>query len=170
MKHLSYFVISCVWISCVYAQALEHQNVDAQGVALSGYDPVSYFVGEAPVKGLSTLSVTWKGATYYFASKANKAKFEAAPKDFLPQYGGWCAYAIGAAGKKYGVHPESYVVKEGKLYLFYKKGDYDASENWAKEEDKLLPQADKAWRTITDTKDSAPSDKAAQQKKGQSEK
>jgi hypothetical protein len=38
---------------------------------------------------------TWKGATWRFASQANLDAFMKAPEMFAPQYGGYCAFAVG---------------------------------------------------------------------------
>lgn len=54
-------------------------NVDAKGVALKGYDPVSYFSGSKPIHGKAKITAQHDGATYYFASVANRNKFKAAP-------------------------------------------------------------------------------------------
>jgi YHS domain-containing protein len=64
------------------------------GLAIKGYDPVSYFITGKPMPGLAQFSTTYKGATYRYASAENRNRFLAAPEQFLPQYGGYCAYAI----------------------------------------------------------------------------
>ena len=64
------------------------------GLAVKGYDPVSYFTTGKPTPGLAQFSTTYKGATYRYASAENRNRFLAAPEQFLPQYGGYCAYAI----------------------------------------------------------------------------
>jgi hypothetical protein len=43
-------------------------NADRDGLGLKGYDPVSYFTGDAPAKGKATFSATHDGVTYRFAS------------------------------------------------------------------------------------------------------
>jgi YHS domain-containing protein len=64
------------------------------GVAIKGYDPVSYFEGGKPQLGLPNFSITYKGAVYRFASAEHRDRFIAMPEKFAPQYGGYCAYAI----------------------------------------------------------------------------
>src|SRR5262245_22512346 len=64
-----------------------------QPAALGGYDPVSYFSGN-PQKGEAANKAAYKGATYYFASAENAAKFKANPAAYAPQYGGYCAWAV----------------------------------------------------------------------------
>ena len=41
------------------------------------------------------------------------------PTNFEPEYGGWCAYAMGDSGEKVTINPETFKIINGKLYLFY---------------------------------------------------
>ena len=95
----------------------ESLNLNESGIALEGYDPVSYF-SEQPVPGNPAIAFTYRGAIYYFASEANKSHFKADPEKYLPQYGGFCATAV-SEGKTFGIDPANYNVTDGKLYLFY---------------------------------------------------
>jgi YHS domain-containing protein len=62
-------------------------------IAVSGYDPLSYFQGDGvPVPGLSVHQVTHNGAVYHFATAANAEAFRADPDLYAPQYGGHCAW------------------------------------------------------------------------------
>src|SRR5215467_4398219 len=72
-------------------------NLD-NGVAISGYDPVSYFSQGKPVKGNKMFAVSANGVTYYFSSEADRELFNKNPSQYEPQYGGWCAYAMGKEG------------------------------------------------------------------------
>lgn len=38
---------------------------------------------------------------------------------YLPQYDGYCAFAVAKMNKKVAVNPETFRVDDGKLYLFY---------------------------------------------------
>ena len=115
------------------------------GLGAHGYDLVSYFSGEKPVKGSRQWSSRYKGLVFYFASLANKEAFEKAPESYLPQYGGWCAYAMGVDGSLVDVDPEAYKVHQGKLYLFYRTILNNTLKKWNAREAELLPQADKNW-------------------------
>jgi hypothetical protein len=85
---------------------------------------------------------------YYFVNEANKLKFDANPKKFLPEFGGWCAYAIGTHSKKVKIDPESYTIEEGKLYLFYKGAFNDTREKWLDNHEALKPKAHSNWKKI----------------------
>jgi YHS domain-containing protein len=69
-------------------------NVDQNGVALQGYDPIAYFTDGQPVKGAKELFANYSGATYYFASVEHKAQFEKEPGKYAPLFGGYCAFAV----------------------------------------------------------------------------
>ncbi|MFO6447193.1 YHS domain-containing (seleno)protein [Erythrobacter sp. NE805] len=88
-------------------------------IAVSGYDPVSYFRGTGrPVRGSGKHKIVWKGAEWHFASAENAAAFKANPAAFAPQYGGHCAWAI-AQGYLAPGDPTAYDIVDGKLYLNY---------------------------------------------------
>ena len=69
-------------------------NVDSKGVILKGYDAVAFFKQGKPVKGNPGIESTYQGATYLFASTADKADFDKDPAKYAPQYGGFCAYGV----------------------------------------------------------------------------
>ncbi|ELR69973.1 YHS domain protein [Fulvivirga imtechensis AK7] len=120
-----------------------------KGIAIEGYDPVSYFSGK-PRQGDEKLSYTHKGVTYLFSNAANRQKFISSPDGYEPQYGGWCAYAIGESGKKIKIDPLTYKIADGKLYLFYNFNGYNTLENWNKNEKPLKTAADKNWQSIVE--------------------
>lgn len=116
-------------------------NVDKAGVALRGYDPVSYFSGSAPKKGKASISVQHGGATYYFASTGNRDKFNSSPAKYAPQYGGFCAMGV-ALGKKLDVDPHAYRVVGDKLYLNVNK---DVQKRWLDDVPGNIATAEKSW-------------------------
>lgn len=88
------------------------------GLAIGGYDPVAYFTQGKPVKGKSAHKVMWKGAFWTFASAAHREAFEADPRRYAPQFGGYCAYAV-SRGYTAKTDPKAWKVHEGRLYLNY---------------------------------------------------
>ena len=97
-------------------------------LALSGYDAVSYFAGDAPVEGSAAHTVRYQGYDYQFASAENASKFTADPAKFAPQYGGYCAWAIGANDALAPGDPQVYKIVDGKLYLNFNDA---VSKKWA---------------------------------------
>lgn len=118
------------------------------GLAIAGYDAVAYFTQQKAVKGKKEYSYNYDGVTYHFASAANKDAFVKNPSSYEPQYGGWCAYAMGATGEKVEVDPETFKVVDNKLYLFYNSFFNNTLPKWNKEEKDLKQKADKNWKTI----------------------
>ena len=83
--------LACTWIFVLLACSAQIApvNVDANGVALKGYDPVAYFTLGHPVKGQEEFKHEWQGATWFFSSQEHLAMFKKEPEKFAPQYGGY---------------------------------------------------------------------------------
>lgn len=129
------------------AMRSKHFNL-TKGVAISGYDPVAYFTQGKAVEGSSKIVFQYQGITYQFASDANKELFKKSPSAYEPQYGGWCAYAMGNTGEKVEVDPGTFKIINGKLYLFYNKFFNNTLKSWNKDEVNLRSKADKNWSNI----------------------
>lgn len=119
-----------------------------KGLAIQGYDPVAYFTNNKAIKGKKELAANFEGVIYYFSSAANKDAFVKNPRKYEPQYGGWCAYAMGATGEKVEIDPETFKILDGKLYLFYHTWSNNTLPKWNKDEVKLKANADKVWMKI----------------------
>jgi YHS domain-containing protein len=102
-------------------QERELVNVDSRGVALQGYDPVSFFSAGAPAKGRAELSARHGRATYHFSTEANRAAFEADPTRYAPQFGGFCAWAV-SRGYTAKVEIDTWQIVDGRLILNYNSG------------------------------------------------
>ena len=120
-------------------------NVPENHLAIQGYDPVAYFLNGKPVKGKPSISYVYEGILYRFSTPANLELFKTHPNQYEPQYGGWCAYAMGSNGEKVEVDPETYKITNGKLYLFYNSFFNNTLKSWNKDEQKLNKQADVNW-------------------------
>ncbi|WP_407527076.1 YHS domain-containing (seleno)protein [Lacibacter sp. MH-610] len=147
MKQL--FVISLLLVSG-FAFAQDQQRVQQfnleKGVAVKGYDPVAYFTQNKAVKGKAQFAVIHLGVKYYFSSNDNKEEFKKNPAKYEPQYGGWCAYAMGETGEKVDFDPETFKILNGKLYLFYNKFFNNTLPKWNKDEANLKTKADVNWK------------------------
>ena len=112
-------------------------------LAIEGYDPVSYFSGQ-PTKGDAKYSHTHKGVEYRFASAANLARFKANPDAYLPQYGGYCAWAV-SRGYTAKSDPTAWKLVGGKLYLNY---DAKVQQRWSADIPGNIAKADKNWPQV----------------------
>ena len=121
-------------------------NVDGNGVILKGCDTVAYFEQRKPIQGDSALKSSYRGATYLFASAADKADFDKEPAKYAPQYGGFCAYGVvkGALDDFEGLG--DFVIYKGKLYLC---GNQSALEIFTSNIDSNIEKADTNWRRLT---------------------
>ena len=88
----------------------------ADGIAIKGYDPVAYFTAGKPVAGVDAYSYSWQGVTYRFASAENLERFKTSPERYLPQYGGYCAFAM-SLNRIADIDPKRWAIVDGKLYL-----------------------------------------------------
>lgn len=123
------------------ALAKELNNVDGNGVALQGYDPVAFFTDGRPVRGDQQFQTQYHGATYYFASAEHKATFEKEPAKYEPQFGGFCAYGAGR-GKTVPIKIEAWQIVNGRLLMQY---DLDVKGKFNSDPQGNLSKADKNW-------------------------
>jgi len=141
-------LIACLMLSfSAFAQtAIRTKAFNLEkGLAIKGYDPVAYFTQQKAVKGKKEIAVYAEGVTYHFSSQANKELFLKDYTKYEPQYGGWCAYAMGDSGEKVEVDPETFKILNGKLYLFYHSWINNTLTKWNRDETNLKAKADKNW-------------------------
>ena len=112
--------------------------------AIGGYDPVAYFTDGKPVAGKPEFTHEWNGATWRFASAANRAAFALEPERYAPQFGGYCAYAVGNAYTAKS-DPLAWHVEDGKLYLNFSA---EVREIWLKDKARLIPAAVANWPKV----------------------
>jgi len=139
------FIISLFLVitTAVYSQKTTYNIQD--GAVAAGYDVVAYFHHKA-INGNKKFTTTYQGVTFRFSSKENLETFKKSPKKYIPQYGGYCAYAMGKNGEKVNINPKTFEIRDGKLYLFYNAWLTNTLELWLKEGPKeLQKRADKFW-------------------------
>jgi len=105
--------------------------------AIDGYDPVAYFTQNGPVKGQPDITYHWNGASWHFASAANRDLFQQSPEKYAPQFGGWCAYGW-AKGYPAKIEPGAWSIVDGKLYLNY---DLGVQKMWLKKQAEYIQKA-----------------------------
>ncbi len=140
-------VIPALLLAALIRPAMAFEEINKSflgGVALEGYDAVSYFTEARAVKGSKTHAYDWKGARWLFSSEANRLRFAASPEDFAPQYGGHCSNQM-SLGNLSDIDPNVWRMIDGKLYLF---GHEAGRVRWAEKTRTRVEEADAHWRTL----------------------
>ena len=123
------------------------KKIHKNNVILKGYDPVAYFKQGKAVRGNPSITSTYKGATYFFASREDKADFDKSPVKFEPQYGGFCANSM-AKGERHDVDPKVFRVYKEKLYVCSSPA---ALKEFSTNLDTNISKADQNWLKIGPT-------------------
>lgn len=130
---------------------IKEWDLSKKGLAISGYDPVAYFPegGGKAVKGKDSLSFNYEGVTYLFSSESNRKRFEANPARYEPAHGCWCSWAM-KDGEKTEPDPATFIVRDDRLFLFYKGVFGDTKKQWEQQPHAAQAQkADAAWKKIS---------------------
>lgn len=130
-------------VSVVPAHAAKMNLLD--GVAIQGYDPVAYVTQSAAVEGDAGITADYNGATYQFASAANRDAFAADPARYAPQYGGFCAFAV-SKGYTAPIDPQAFTVVDNKLYLNYSPS---VRSLWSKDIPGNIVKGDSNWPKLS---------------------
>jgi YHS domain-containing protein len=130
--------------SLTAALAAQRVNVDRGGLAVDGYDVVAYFVDGRPVPGAAAFEAVHDGVRYRFASAANRDRFRQEPQRFVPQYGGFCAYAV-SRGYTADVDPRAWKIVDGRLFLNYNRG---AQQKWEEDVAGNIRKGDANWPSL----------------------
>lgn len=123
------------------AQPQQLVNIDKDGVALQGYDPVAFFNSHAPTKGKKELESRYSGAKYLFANKHNLMIFQKNPERFAPAFGGYCAYGV-LKGKLAEIDVKIFEIIDGRLVLQHSDG---IREQFNQNQTENLLMADEQW-------------------------
>src|SRR5687768_11803350 len=98
MDYFRPLALACLLLFSAITSAQTAINVSKDGFAIGGYDTVAYFTQKAALKGDPQFSHDWAGAKWVFSSATHHDLFIASPAKYAPQFGGHCAYAVGARG------------------------------------------------------------------------
>jgi YHS domain-containing protein len=113
-------------------------------LGLHGFDSVVLSTTGAVARGSAVYGIEHDGAVYYFASQLSAKIFATDPESYLPQYGGFCAYAV-AFGRKFDGDPRFADIVDGKLYLFV---NGEIFEKYLANKEQILADAKKNWPSI----------------------
>jgi YHS domain-containing protein len=127
-----------------------HVVDDVSSVMLKGHDVVSYFTQGKHAMGSAQFASVHEGVTFRFASSEHKALFDKEPAKYIPQYGGYCANGI-VYGIPWGGDADTWMIREGKLYIFGGQGSKDGFEV---DTPANLALAEKYWKEEVNTSNS----------------
>ncbi len=122
-------------------------TLTGNSLGMHGIDPVSMFESSAPANGDAVYTSAYDGVDYYFVSAEAKARFDAAPEAFLPQFGGFCAFGV-YVGKKLDGDVRYADIVDGKLYLFVNAAIF---EKYLEDKETVITGAFENWPGIRST-------------------
>ena len=114
------------------------------GLAINGFDPVTYFTDATPRPGRPDMEYRRNGVIWRFRNEGNRAAFADDPNVYAPQFGGYDPVAI-ARGTSVPGHPLFWLVTAQRLYLFYSK---EARDEFAAQPQNVLVQAQRRWPEV----------------------
>ena len=121
-------------------------DLDGNGIALKGHDPVAYFAGGKPARGQATYSASVDGATYRFVSAENRSRFISDPERYTPAYGGFCALGV-SRNKKVNGDPSAWEIVGDRLYI---NSSPKSLAIWSEDIPGNIEKADAVWPVIKD--------------------
>lgn len=130
MLTIAGLALAAAFVGVPFPVAAETSRADVvvdplSGIAIDGYDAVSYFSDGEPLAGRSDYEFYWHGVPWYFASAANRDVFMRAPEIYAPQHGGHCQMSL-ARGYLSDGKPRIFAIYGAKLYLFYSVDNREA--------------------------------------------
>ena len=144
----------------MHAEIMMKFDKNMDGIAINGYDPVSYFTDSNPETGMSGYSYEWMGAKWQFTSEEHLKMFKENPTKYVPQFGGYCSYAV-SLNKLVPADPDFWTIENGKLYLNF---NGDAQRLFRKDLSGNINTAEKNWKSLNMTDDKMMKDKTDMKK------
>lgn len=117
------------------------------GLAIGGYDPVSYFVSRTARRGRERHELVQDGSAWRFVNSGNQAAFAAAPEVYSPRYQGYDPVAVSRGSLSQG-EPLIWTLHKGALYLFQNPVNRLI---WLESPDSVRDEADRAWPRLSRT-------------------
>jgi hypothetical protein len=131
-------------VAAAHAADKPQVNIDRKRVAVDGTDVVAYFTQGRPVKGSEQFQLEWSGALWRFSNAVHRDQFAADPAKYVPQFGGYCAWAV-SRGYTAEIDPRAWKIVNGKLYLNY---SLDVQEKWERDRTENILRAEKNWPAV----------------------
>jgi hypothetical protein len=114
------------------------------GLALYGFDPVSYFTESQPALGAADFEYRFAGVSWRFRNAGNRAAFAADPEVYTPRYGGYDPLGV-ARGVATPGHPQLWARRDDRIYLFHKP---ESRAAFAADPDGAVAAAEGRWPQV----------------------
>ncbi|UZF94777.1 YHS domain-containing (seleno)protein [Bosea sp. NBC_00550] len=113
------------------------------GLAINGFDPVSYQLGGKPAAGRPEHELIHDGIVWRFASQANLEAFRDAPEVYAPAFAGFDPTGV-ANGVAVESDPSQFAIIGSRLFLFR------SAENRQRflQDAGLLAKAEDSWKSV----------------------
>ena len=132
------FIVAAVTLSGCAAMSAQNPSgalkpvnavpADDGRLMLKGADVTAYFTQGKYVQGNPQFKSVYEQITFHFANAESKALFDKEPMKYQPQYGGYCANGV-AYGIPWGGDADTFMMRDGKLYIFGGQASKDGFEN-----------------------------------------
>src|SRR5262245_33631984 len=118
MKRIATLIAVLSLSTAVFGETFVNTAGSDDGVAIAGYDTVSFFTQHKAVLGRADFEQTYLGAKWRFSSEENLSLFRKDPERYMPQWGGQCAWCISENCVSTKKLSGDFEFVDGKLYLF----------------------------------------------------
>jgi len=155
MKIIVLFFALTMSLTVAYSQG-GNVYANKENVAIDGYDVVNYFTNYESAKGTKEFSAKHDGSIFYFKSAEHLQLFKDNPEKYIPEYGGYCSFAMAEKNAKVYCEPSTFKIRNGKLYLFF-NDDYEGQHvntiiSWNTDEEEKIKKADANWAKLKTNK------------------
>jgi hypothetical protein len=134
-----------IWIVAAVAATTERIVTNPRtGLAIDGYDPVSYFIDGAAIVGRGEFEARFHGVVWRFRNSGNQAAFMDRPGDYEPHFGGYDPVAVARGAPSPG-SPEIWLIVGRVLYLFYR---VETRNEFQSDPKRLSVEAEAKWPDI----------------------
>ncbi len=122
-----------------------HWSDPVTGLAIGGYDPISYFSGQEQWVQSDAYEYVWHGVSWRFLNEGNKRAFKRSPNLYVPVFAGYDAYGISNGVLAQGL-PSIWAINEGRLYLFHSPVNRHL---WLENSKTLKTKTRENWQTLS---------------------
>jgi hypothetical protein len=114
------------------------------GLAISGYDPVAYFIEQRAVPGKGDIEYAFAGGVWRFRNEGNRGAFAADPAVYMPQFGGYDPLGI-VRGVTVPGNPRLWHIVGDRLFLFY---SLDAQALFVLDAERIIAIGGRKWPSL----------------------